>query len=43
MNKHTYIGSYLNSNGREQLIQVKAYDLAEAKRNLRQRGILALI
>ena len=42
MNKHTYIGSYLNSNGREQLIQVKAYDLAEAKRNLRQRGILAL-
>jgi len=42
MNKQTYIGSYLNSNRREQLIQVKAYDLAEAKRNLRQRGILAL-
>ncbi|MDA0291924.1 MAG: type II secretion system F family protein [Cyanobacteria bacterium] len=42
MNKQTYIGRYLNSNGREQLIQVNAYDLAEAKRNLRQRGILAL-
>jgi len=42
MNKQTYIGSYLNSNGRGQLIQVSAYDLAEAKRKLRQRGILAL-
>ena len=42
MNKQTYIGRYLHSNGREQLIQVNAYNLAEAKRNLRQRGILAL-
>ena len=42
MNKQTYIGSYLNSNRKEQIIQIKAYNLADAKRNLRKRGILAL-
>ena len=42
MAAQAFIATYKDRQGKEKSLRVKAADLASAKRNLRQRGILAL-
>ena len=41
MATQAFIATYKDRQGKEKSLRVKAADLASAKRNLRQRGILA--
>ena len=42
MAAQAFIATYKDRKGKEKSLKVKAANLATAKRNLRQRGILAL-